>query len=640
MARRDLSLDEAILDDLSEGLDVVERPLSRRVFFVAWVVVCIVVAVALCRIAYLNIAQGSAYRLRAFANAGQEIVLRAPRGGIYDRYGMLLVSNKPSFNAIINLSQALKDRSHLDDFLQTINSIVPIDVAAVGQNIRNADLEHQAYYPLAKNISMDQVVRLRNARLSPLIIENNYTRSYVSGPVFSHVIGYTGLASAQDVAKNSSLSLTDEVGKSGLEARYDGWLSGAYGRAVVYEDARGNPLDTKTLSDPTPGKSLYTTIDAALQEETYRALTDQLAALGRTRGAAVVMDVKTGAVRALVSIPTYDNNHLTSDLFTNPEGPTFNRIVSGLYSPGSTIKPLVAFAALEEQIVSPFFKIFSPGYLDVPNPYDPAHPSRFLDWQPQGWVDIFSAIAKSSDVYFYEVGGGFGSLAGLGIDRLHQYWERFGLGARTGIDVPGEATGTLPDIATKEARTGKPWLVGDTYNVAIGQGDLAITPIALIRYIAGIATDGNMPTPHIVETIKDESGNVVLTPQYPTTTVPYLRAQDFAYVRQGMVDAVVQPYGTAHMLADVPWPIAAKTGSAQIANNTKENAFVVAYAPVTDPQIALLVLIEDSRQGSLNAVPVARSLLQWYVKNRVVADTRDAGIASSSAPMASTTPER
>lgn len=635
MARGDLFLDEAVLDDLSEGLDIIERPLGRRVFFVAWAVICVLVFGALVRIVYLDVVNGSAYQLRAFANAGQEIILRAPRGGIYDRYGTLLVSNQPSFNVTLNLSQVLKDRSRVDDLLQAVSAIIPIDVATVSRDIADADLEHQAYYPLAKNISMDQVVRLRNAHLAPIIIENNYTRSYVDGSVFSHLIGYTGLASAQDVAQNSSLSLTDDVGKSGLEAHYDSWLSGTNGQAVVYEDARGNPLDTKTLHDPVPGNSLYTTIDAALQQETYQALTSQLAALGRTRGAALVMDTKTGAVRALVSVPDYDNNHLTASMFTNPEGPTFNRVISGVYSPGSTIKPLVAFATLEEQIVSPFFKIFSPGYLDVPNPYDPSHPSRFLDWQPQGWVDLFSAIAKSSDVYFYEVGGGFGSLQGLGISRLHQYWERFGLDTKTGIDLPGEAVGTLPDAASKEARTGQPWRLGDTYNVSIGQGDLAITPIELLRYIAGIAENGKLPTPHLVESIKDESGKILFTPSYPTTQISYLNAQSFSYVQKAMVDTVTQSYGTAHMLADVPWSIAGKTGSAQISNNTKENAFAVAYAPADDPQIAVLVLIEDSRQGSLNAVPVADTIFQWYVKNRVTADTGDAGFLAPAATTSS-----
>ncbi|MFA6495177.1 MAG: penicillin-binding protein 2 [Candidatus Paceibacterota bacterium] len=635
MARRDLFLEEAVLDDLSEGLDIIERPLGRHVFFVAWMIVCVLVAGAVVRIAYLNIWNGASYQMRAFANAGQEIVLRAPRGGIYDRYGTLLVSNQPSFNVTLNLSQVLKDRAHVEDFLRTVNAIIPIDVASVTHDIVGADLEHQAYYPLAKNILMDQVVRLRNAHLAPIIIENNYERSYVNGPIFSHIIGYTGLASAYDVANNASLSLTDEVGKSGLEAQYNSWLSGTSGQAVVYEDARGNPLDTKTLHDPIPGSSLYTTIDGALQQEVYRALTNQLTTLGRTRGAALVMDTKTGAIRALVSVPSYDNNHLTSDMFTNPDGPTFNRVVSGVYSPGSTIKPLVAFAVLEEQIVSPFFKIFSPGYLDVPNPYDPAHPSRFLDWQPQGWVDLFSAIARSSDVYFYEVGGGFGSLKGLGIGRLHEYWDRFGLDQKTGVDLPGEMSGTLPDAASKEARTGQPWRLGDTYNVSIGQGDLAITPLELLRYIAAIAENGKMPTPHVLEAIKNESGKTIFAPTYSAGSISYTDAQNFSYVQKGMVDTVTQSYGTAHMLADVPWPIAAKTGSAQISNNTKENAFTVAYAPVNDPQIAVLVLIEDARQGSLNAVPVADTIFQWYVKNRVTNDTQDAELGISTAQTSS-----
>ncbi len=295
----------------------------------------------------------------------------------------------------------------------------------------------------------------------------------------------------------------------------------------------------------------------------------------------------------------------------------FDRAVSGLYSPGSTIKPLVAVGALTEGTLDPLHQIYSPGYLDVPNPYDPAHPSRFLDWQPQGWVDLFSALARSSDVYFYQVGGGFGDQQGLGITRLKQWWEKFGLNIKTGIDLPNENSGFLPDPQWKEKVKGQPWRLGDTFNVSIGQGDLTITPIELLNYVSAIANGGKLYVPRIMKDIKDPQGNVVLE---STSTVTRDLSSEIGkalpLVQQGMRDAVTKPYGTAYMLHDLPIEVAAKTGSAQVENNAKTNALFVGYAPYNDPQVAIVILVEDAKEGSLNVVPVARDFFLWYYQNR------------------------
>jgi len=394
-------------------------------------------------------------------------------------------------------------------------------------------------------------------------------------------------------------------------------LSGTPGKTVEVYDARGKALQGENKVDPKGGTDMQLSVDAGLQKYFYNRLGQGLEQLGHKTGVGIIMDVKTGEVLSLVSYPSYDNNVFVDSsptssaarvaLITDTQKPLYDRAVSGEYAPGSTIKPLVAAAALTENIVTPSWTIFSPGYLDIPNPYDPSKPTRYLDWRYQGTIDVHSAIAQSSDVYFYAVGGGIPGLQGLGITRLKQWWERFHLGQKTGIDLPGEQVGFLPDAAWKEKTTKRPWLLGDTYNVAIGQGDLSMTPIQLATYISTIANGGTVYKPYLAA-----------TPNKPTAlTTINLASSVVADVQQGMRMTVTSPLGTAHTMNDLPMKVAAKTGSAQIENNTKENAFFVGYAPYDNPQIAIVLLVENAKEGSLNAVPIAKDILAWWYENRV-----------------------
>jgi penicillin-binding protein 2 len=268
---------------------------------------------------------------------------------------------------------------------------------------------------------------------------------------------------------------------------------------------------------------------------------------------------------------------------------------------------MVGIAALNEKIISPSREIFSPGYLEIPNPYHPENPSKFLDWRYQGNVNLGAAIAQSSNVYFYAVGGGALGIKGLGIGKLRQWWQKFGLGKKTGIDMPGEEDGFLPDPDWKQKTQGRPWLLGDTYNVSIGQGDLLLTPMQLAVYAAGLANGGKFFRPYVSSDNNVPAVNIDLS---------YLK-NEFREVQKGMRQTVTSPLGTAKLLDNLPMATAAKTGSAQIKNNTQENAFFIGYAPYENPQIAIMVMIENSKEGSLNAVPVARDVFSWYYENRV-----------------------
>ena len=326
------------------------------------------------------------------------------------------------------------------------------------------------------------------------------------------------------------------------------------------------------------------------------------------------MDPRTGEVLAYLNFPAYDNDVFNSGgrseerqkILSDPNRPLFNRAISGLYSPGSTIKPLVGLAAVQEGVISAERTIFSPGYLDVPNPYDPEKPTRFVDWRYQGNVDLSAALAQSSNVYFYEVGGGFGDIRGLGINRLREWWQRFGFGKSTGIDLFGEEEGFLPTPEWKERVSGDPWLLGDTYNVSIGQGDLLVTPIQLLNYAAALANGGVFRKPALVR------GKV---PEVIGDISKYEGA--FLEVRRGMRETVTSPLGTAKLLDDLPIAVAAKTGSAQTKNKAEENAFFIGFAPYEEPEIAILVLVENAKEGSLNAVPIAKDVFRWYAEHRI-----------------------
>lgn len=600
MANNELNVEDLVFNDEQREHDYLELPLSRQTFILVIVAVVLAGLAVLGRIVFLNIANGEFYQRRALANINKEIDLPAPRGIIFDRYGQQLVENKSSFSVFVNLTDLVRSPEDLENTASLLSEILNVEKSWLVNFIKNSDLEKKSFIPIARNISVAQAIKLKGLNLPEVQVEDDYIREYIDGPAFSHSLGYIGASE-----KDNSI-----VGKSGLEAQYDNLLRGQDGRLIVYRDVFGNALDKKVDQEPAAGSNLATTLDADLQRYFYQRLKNGLAALGRESGVGITMNPQTGEILSLISLPSFDNDQVAKFL-NKPNQPLFNRAISGVYSPGSTIKPLVALAALREKIIDPERQILSIGYIELPNPYNPDNPSRFVDWKAHGWVDLRSALARSSNVYFYEVGGGFGNLKGLGIVKLKEYWQKFLLGSKSGIDLPSESTGFLPDPEEKEQRTGQIWRIGDTYNVSIGQGDLLITPLQLIDFISSIANGGKIYKPHLVL-------NNQVTQTQSNLLLDYSDWQDeLKEVQTGMIDAVRKSYGTANLLSLLPVSSAGKTGSAQVANNTRTNAFFVGYAPVENPKIAILVLIENAREGSLNAVPIAKDVLEWYYYNRL-----------------------
>src|SRR3989344_3486780 len=348
---------------------------------------------------------------------------------------------------------------------------------------------------------------------------------------------------------------------------------------------------------------------------------------GEVLGGGIFLDPKTGEVLALVSMPDFDPNILESGdknlikkYLADPSEPFFNRAIAGLYPPGSIVKLALAAGALSEGIISPDKKILSAGSITLPNPYDPSRPNVFLDWKPLGWVDMREAIAQSSDVYFYEIGGGYQDQKGLGPWNIKKYLSMFGLAERSGIDLPGEKEGHLPDPYEKQG--GRDWTIGDTYHIAIGQGNMVITPIAAASYVAAVANFGDMPYPHLVRARADLSGNTLETFLYPFKKQGVVSKEFLKIVREGMRSAVI--YGTANGLGGLPLEIAAKTGTAEIGDTGKVNSWSIGFFPYEDPQIAFAVVMEAGpRENTIGATYVVSEVARWAADTGFLSKLKD-----------------
>ena len=602
-----LEIDEVFVESrkASRFLELLIAGKVFKIFYLGFVSVALVFSAQLL---LLWRGEGSFYEKRALGNINQETAIPAERGTIFDRFGIPVAQNQPIFSASLKVAEYLKNRGEIEAFLYESIGLVPENLLEI---VSKADLKMSDSVIIARDLEPEEIIRLKGRELPGLQIADDFRRFYPGGAVFSHLLGYAN---------------QEGSGVSGLELFYEEALRGKSGTLVKQKNSKGEALEGEERHEPEKGKNLSLAVDGEFQKYFYERLLEGLNGLGRKSGAGLAIDPRNGEVLAMVSFPSFDSNLFTKrgnkteqaekmQLLSSPDKPLFNRVISGVYNPGSTIKPLHGLAALTEGVITPQETINSIGYIELPNPYNPDQPSRFLDWRAHVFVDIRSAIAPSAHAYFYEVGGGFNGRKGLGIERLIEWWEKFGFGKKTGTDFPGEGEGFLPNPEEKEVRTGRIWRIGDTYNVSIGQGDLLLTPLQLLGQIAAIANGGKLFTPHFAKDMEP-----VLSADFSNLS------GSIEEIRLGMRDSVRMPYGTSYLLADLPAQVAAKTGSAQIENNTKTNAFFVGFAPYEgkingdpdkEPKIAILILVENAKEGSLNVVPIAKDVLAWYYEHRL-----------------------
>ena len=357
-------------------------------------------------------------------------------------------------------------------------------------------------------------------------------------------------------------------GASGIEAQYNTLLGGISGKRIEEVNAVGLVLGSGVRTPPRGGLGMVTSLSRDLQLQLARSIERIANERGFSGGAGVVLDVSNGAVLALVSVPEFDPNVLVSgltqekleDLLDDPGKPFFNRAVSGLYPPGSIVKPAIAAAALAERVIDQETTITTNGKLVLENPYFPDQPSIFLDWKNHGIVDMRSALAVSSNVYFYTIGGGYGTQRGLGMSKINQYLALFGFGEMTGIDIPGEQLGFLPD--PESPLRSRAWTIGDTYHASIGQGDILVTPVQMAVYAATIASSGTVYRPFLVQRTVDDRKNTIQEFSLPPRKSGIVSNEIFRVIQEGLRDAV--EYGTAQGLGGLPIRVAAKTGTAEI----------------------------------------------------------------------------
>jgi penicillin-binding protein 2 len=549
------------------------------------------------------------------------VPLAPTRGLIYDRNGVQLAQNTPTFTLEI-VPENVEDMQELLAELGELVALTPEDIERFRDMLEKTRPFQSV--PLRYRLNEEEVARfsVNRHRFPGADVQARLTRSYPLGASGVHLIGYVGRMNEEDLQSVDTAEYrgTTYIGKTGVEQAYESLLHGKPGFQQVETNAQGRILRILERTDPTPGRNIYLTIDASLQALAERAL-------GGENGAVVAVDPATGGLLAFASTPVYDPNLFVDGidrktyrtLLASPERPLFNRALNGQYPPGSTVKPFVGLGGLELQYVTADEEIFCPGYFRLPG-----RERRYRDWKKwgHGKVDFNKAIAESCDVYFYMLA------QKMGISPLHDYLSLFGFGRRTGIDLHGESAGLMPSEEWKRRNKGQAWFPGETLITGIGQGFTLATPLQLAMATATLSTRGVRLRPQVVLRRDDTTtqGMVDLVPETLDTIAPSLES-NWQSVVNAMADVVHGPKGTARRIgAGATYRIAGKTGTAQIfgiAQNEeydedevdkklRDHALFIAFAPVDNPRIALAVVVENGGSGSKAAAPIARKVMDHY----------------------------
>lgn len=607
---KELSPEETLVDTISSSK--MEAPISKIVLRFSLGLVWIVLLVFLAAAFRLQVLNGKYFRQIAIGNRSTVYEVSSLRGEVLDRNGVILAENKPVFDLIAISADLPKTDAEFAVFIQKLSVILTEPREKIIEVFKNK-ASHESFL-IKKNLKKEETLKIQDNFQHGIYVVNGSKRFYPNGPQYSAVIGYTGKVNQADL-RDRYYSLNDRRGRAGVEESYEKYLRGKHGQ--VFFDRSNKRYSVK---QPGSGLNLVLNIDANLQMHLHHALSGVLKSAGVKAGAVVVQNPKTGEVLGLVSLPSFDNNQLAGELsgevyrkyFQNTARPTFNRAVSGRYHPGSTIKPLLALAGLKEGVIDSQTKITDlTGFITIKNVYNPEIIYTYHDWKIQGTVNLKKALAQSSDIFFYSVGGGYNHIKGLGYAILEKYFRIFRIDKVLGIDLPGEASGFVPSEEWKIERFGQPWYAGDTYNVSIGQGDLLTTPLWLSSYVSAIANGGVFYRPFVVKKIFDKDQKMV--EEFSSQELNRLPFDEEALktVREGMREAVVS--GTAKLLNSLPVEVAAKTGTAEVGiKGTGLNSLLVAFAPYDNPDIAIAIAIEDIGKAQGLAILTARDFFSRY----------------------------
>jgi len=564
----DVAPDEIFLDsknlpnfNLQQFEGRIEKTISKNTILTVCFLFFFCLGIFGVRLWYLQIHKGEEHLQRSENNTLEKAILFADRGIIYDRNKNELAWNKKMELSISELSEIANEEEGVEK-------------------------KFEISFP---------------------------TRHYLS-PGFSHVLGYVNYP-AKD--KQGNYWRKELTGKDGLEKQYNTELQGENGSKTVETDARGNIHSENVVDAPKQGAGLVTTIDSRIQKELFDLIKNLSESRSFDGGAGIIMDLTNGEILTSTSFPEYDSftlslgkdRNLINSYINDRRKVFLDRTMSGLYTPGSIVKPFFALAALHEGLIDPNKEILSTGSISIQNPYFKDQKTIFKDWKAHGWTNMTEAIAVSSDVYFYSIGGGFEDQKGLGIANIEKYSRVFSIGEKTGVDLPDEKGGVIPNPEWKLKNfNGEPWRIGNTYHTSIGQYGFQVTPMEMVRAVAALANHGTLVTPHFLlndDTFKQKNRKIE----------PIFSKEHYDIVNQGMRETVT--YGTAVSL-NVPYvQVAAKTGTAQLGiSKSKVNSWVIGFFPYENPKYAFTLMMEAGpSQNSVGASSVMRQLLDWMSIN-------------------------
>ncbi|MBJ9977958.1 penicillin-binding protein 2 [Pseudomonas sp. S75] len=592
--------------------------LVRNRVVVGAVATVLLVAVLIARLYYLQIIQYDYHSTLSENNRVHVQPIPPTRGLIFDRNGVIVADNRPSFSLSMTRERAGNWQEVLDTIIEVL-ALTEDDRALFEKRMKQGRRPFEPV-PILFELSEDQIARVavNQFRLPGVEVVAQLVRHYPQGAHFAHSVGYVGRINEKELKTLDPVNYsgTHHIGKTGVERFYEDQLHGQVGYEEVETNARGRVLRVLKRTDPKPGKDIVLSLDIKLQEAAEQAL-------GGRRGAIVALEPRTGEVLAMVSQPSFDPNLFVTgisfkayaELRDSIDRPLFNRVLRGLYPPGSTIKPAVAIAGLDSGVVNASSRVFDPGYYQLPN-YD--HKYRNWNRSGDGWVDLDVAIMRSNDTYFYELAHK------MGIDRLSAYLNKFGIGQKVSLDMFEESPGLMPSREWKRATRRQAWFPGETLILGIGQGYMQATPLQLAQATALIANKGKWNRPHLAKTIEGQPP----VDENPMADILLRDGNDWARVTHGMEQVMHGARGTARKAAlGSPYRIAGKSGTAQVVaikqgekydrnklqERHRDHALFVAFAPAEAPKIVVAVMVENGESGSGVAAPVVRQVMDAWL---------------------------
>ena len=595
-----------------------QKVFKSRVVFSS-VIMLLMTFILVFRLFNLQITKHAYYVEEALGNQMQNLPITPIRGDIFDRNGKILATNKFSYRLTITPEKVTNLNDTLIE-LEINEYINSKDIANFNKNLKRYKKFHNI--PIKFNLSESLAAAfLVDNQMPGVEVEPYFHRVYPYGESSSHVIGYVSSMSKEDKSKYDKKNYegTSFVGKIGIEKQYENLLHGKSGVKQIERNVAGRVVDSKIIIPSIPGQDLYLNIDIDLQLKAESLL-------GNTRGVIALIDVNDGSVLSLASTPSFNPNWFVNgislkrykELQDNQDLPLFDRSTKGLYPPGSTIKPMVALAGLEQKNITIKHSVFCPGFYKLTD-----YSRKFNDWKRTGHgrVDTIESIAQSCDVFFYDLA------YRMGIDQIHDSLSYFQFGNKTGIDLPGELGGILPSREWKKINKDEPWYRGETLITGIGQGFMTASPIQLALATGAIANKGNLQTPRVLMHSQSKNGESYLESIPKSKQIPIKDINNWELIIEAMKQTIYGKLGTAKRLNNkLNYTLAGKTGTAQvfgldpeeeyIAENIDEklrdHALFTAFAPINNPQVAIAVIVENAGSGSSKAAPLARELLDEY----------------------------